>query len=110
MTIVLPIEGLTQEIAVSSAGGGVTADAQSNLNAISVDADTLDDLPMLDQDVVASLSRFLDSSAIGTNGATLIVDGVEVNALGLSASAIQQVKINQDPYAAEFMRPGTRPY
>ena len=106
VTIVLPIEGLSQEIAVSGGSVGVAADARSNLNAISVDADTLDDLPMLDQDVVGSLSRFLDSSAIGTNGATLLVDGVEVNALGLSASAIQQVKINQDPYAAEFMRPG----
>jgi carboxypeptidase family protein/TonB-dependent receptor-like protein len=106
VTIVLPLEGLTQEIAVSGSGGGVTADARSNLNAISVDADTLDDLPLLDQDVVGSLSRFLDASAISTNGATLLVDGVEVNALGLSASAIQQVKINQDPYAAEFMRPG----
>jgi carboxypeptidase family protein len=107
VTIVLPLEGLSQEIAVTGGTGiSVNADARSNLNAISVDADTLDDLPMLDQDVVGSLSRFLDASAISTNGATLLVDGVEVNALGLSASAIQQVKINQDPYAAEFMRPG----
>lgn len=104
ITIVLPLEGLTQEIAVS--GSGLNADARSNLNAVSVDADTLDDLPMLDQDVVGALSRFLDSSAIGSNGATILVDGVEVNALSLSASAIQQIKINQDPYAAEFMRPG----
>ena len=106
LTVVLPLEGLTQEIAVNGGAGGVNADARSNLNAITVDADTLDDLPVLDQDVVGSLSRFLDSSAIGTNGVTILVDGVEVNALGLSASAIQQVKINQDPYAAEFMRPG----
>src|SRR6185436_11986430 len=94
----------TQEIAVS--GSGLNADARSNLNAVNVDADTLDDLPMLDQDVVGALSRFLDSSAIGSNGATILVDGVEVNALSLSASAIQQIKINQDPYAAEYMRPG----
>src|SRR5262245_14629304 len=107
VTIVLPLEGLTQEIAVNGGDGTtVAASAASNLNAISVDANTLDDLPMLDQDVVGTLSRFLDASAISTNGATLLVDGVEVNALGLSASAIQQVKINQDPYAAEFMRPG----
>src|SRR5262245_57920672 len=107
VTIVLPLEGLTQEIAVNGGDGTtVAANAASNLNAISVDADTLDDLPMLDQDIVGALSRFLDSSAIGTNGATLIVDGVEVNGVGVSASAIQQVKINQNPYAAEFMRPG----
>jgi Carboxypeptidase regulatory-like domain len=105
LTIVMPIEGLTQEVSVSS-GGETSATARANLNAISVDENTLDDLPILDQDIVGAMSRFLDSSAIGTNGTTIIVDGVEVNALSLSASAVQQIKINQDPYSAEFMRPG----
>ena len=31
---------------------------------------------------------------------------MEVNALRVSASAIQQIKINQDPYSAEYSRPG----
>src|ERR1043166_4376703 len=83
-----------------------SADAAANLNAITIDEDTLDDLPVLDQDIVGAMSRFLDSSAIGTGGTTILVDGVEVNALALSASAVQQIKINQDPYSAEFMRPG----
>ena len=104
-TIVLEIEGVTQEVSVTNAAQA-TADTSGNLNAIAVDATTLDNLPVLDEDVVGAMSRFLDSSAIGTGGATLIVDGVEVSALKLSASAIQQIKINQDPYAAEFMRPG----
>jgi len=105
LTIVMPIEGLTQEVSVTS-GADASATARANLNAISVDENTLDDLPILDQDIVGAMSRFLDSSAIGTNGTTIIVDGVEVNALSLSASAVQQIKINQDPYSAEFMRPG----
>src|SRR5262245_10373996 len=45
LTIVLPLEGLTQEIAVSSGDTNLSADARANLNAISVDADTLDNLP-----------------------------------------------------------------
>src|SRR5262249_12475954 len=52
------------------------------------------------------MSRFLDSTAIGTNGPTVLVNGVEVNVLALSASAVQQIKINQDPYSSEYMRPG----
>ncbi|HYM25246.1 MAG TPA: carboxypeptidase regulatory-like domain-containing protein, partial [Vicinamibacterales bacterium] len=106
VTIVMPIEGVTQIVSVSGGGNEVNTNGASNLNAVSVDANTLDDLPVLDQDVVGALSRFLDSTAIGTNGATVLVDGIEVNGLALSASAVQQVKINQDPYAAEFMRPG----
>jgi len=106
VTVVMQIEGLTQEVSVSGGGGQASASAAANLNAITLDEDTLDDLPVLDQDIVGAVSRFLDSSAIGTGGTTILVDGVEVNALSLSASAVQQIKINQDPYAAEFMRPG----
>jgi hypothetical protein len=106
LSIVLAIEGLQQEVSVSGGGAATSTAANANLNAITVDASQLDDLPVLDQDVVTAMSRFLDSTAIGTNGATVIVNGIEVNTLSLSASAIQQIKINQDPYSSEFMRPG----
>jgi outer membrane receptor protein involved in Fe transport len=106
LTIVMQIEGLSQEVSVSGGGDQTSGSAAGNLDAVAVDAKALDDLPVLDGDVVAAVSRFLDSSALGTNGATIVVDGVEVNALSVSTSAVQQIKINHDPYAAEFMRPG----
>ena len=106
MTIVMTIEGFKQEVSVGGAGTGTSTNTAANLNAITLDEDTLDNLPVLDQDIVGAVSRFLDSSAIGTGGITILVDGIEVNTLSLSASAVQQIKINQDPYAAEFMRPG----
>ena len=73
--VVMQIEGLTQEVSVSGGGGQTSAEAAANLNAITIDEDTLDDLPVLDQDVVGAMSRFLDSSAIGTGGTTILVDG-----------------------------------
>src|SRR5579871_2799068 len=106
LTIVMAIEGLTQEVSVSGGGAETSTSAEANLNAITVSGAQLDDLPVLDQDIVTAMSRFLDSAAIGTNGVTVLVNGVEVNVLALSASAVQQIKINQDPYSAEFMRPG----
>jgi hypothetical protein len=106
LTIVLALEGVTQEVSVSGGGAETSTRAESNLNAITVSDDQLDDLPVLDQDIVGAMSRFLDATAIGTNGPTVLVNGVEVNVLALSASAVQQIKINQDPYSAEFMRPG----
>jgi outer membrane receptor protein involved in Fe transport len=106
LTVVMQIEGLAQEVSVSGGGNQTSARGDANLDAVTVDQKALDDLPVLDNDVIGALSRFLDSSAIGTNGATVVVDGVEVNTLAVSASAVQQVKINQDPYAAEYMRPG----
>jgi len=106
VTVVMALEGIAEDVLVTNGGAVTSAASSANLNAISLDEQALDNLPILDQDVVSALSRFLDSSAIGTGGTVLLVDGIEVSGLKLSASAIQQIKINQDPYAAEFMRPG----
>src|SRR6185312_5628647 len=75
MTIVLAIEGLSQEVSVSGGGDQTSASGAANLDAVAVDAKALDDMPVLDGDIVAAVSRFLDSSALGTNGATVVVDG-----------------------------------
>jgi hypothetical protein len=104
--ISLPLATLTQEVTVGNAAAEVRADAISNLDASAVDQRTLENLPVFNDDVVGTMSRFLDSTAVGTNGVMLIVNGVEVNSLTLPASAIQQIKINQDPYAPEFRQPG----
>jgi len=102
--IVLSIQNLNQEITVNE-DSGVSTDASENRDVVAIDKQALDDLPIFDQNYVATMSRFLDSGALGTSGVTLIVDGIQMNST-LSASAIQQVKINQNPYSAEFNRPG----
>jgi Carboxypeptidase regulatory-like domain len=84
----------------------VGTDPAENQNANSVDRAALDRVPIFDQDYITTLSRFLDDNAIGTNGVTLVVNGVEANGPGVTPSAIQAVKINQNPYSALFSRPG----
>jgi hypothetical protein len=105
LRIVLPIENLNQEITVSGDTPEVSTDPSENKDVAAVDRQALDDLPIFDQDVVATMSRFLDSSSLGTNGVTVIVDGMQAASV-LSASAIQSVTINNNPYAAEYNRPG----
>ena len=105
LRIVLSIENLNQQITVSGDNPGVSTDPSENRDVAAVDRQALDDLPIFDQDVVATMSRFLDSSALGTNGVALIVDGIQ-GAGVLSASAIQTVTINNNPYSAEYSRPG----
>jgi hypothetical protein len=104
--LTLVVAGVVQEATVTD--GSLKADprAAGNLNSLVVDQSVLENLPLLDQDYLGTLSRFLDPSATGTNGVSLIVDGLEASSIGVSASAIQQIKINQDPYSAEFFRPG----
>src|SRR5437867_5796952 len=105
LRIVLAIGSLNQQITVSDDTPGVSTDPSENRDVAAVDRQALDDLPIFDEDVVATMSRFLDNSALGTNGVTLIVDGIQ-GISALSASAIQTVTINQNPYSAEYNRPG----
>ena len=106
MRLTLVVAGVRQETTVSSSALQADLGAGRNLNSIVADQSALESLPVFDQDYVGTMSRFLDASAIGSDGAALVVDGVEANSVGVSPSAIQQIKINQDPYSAEFSRPG----
>ncbi|MEP6915378.1 MAG: carboxypeptidase-like regulatory domain-containing protein, partial [Acidobacteriota bacterium] len=104
--IVLALASQTQEVTVGTGSEVVAAAANANRDAVVLDDKDLKNLPVFDRDIVGTLSRFLDASALGTGGATLVVDGMEARKVGVAPSAIQQVKINQDPYSSEFPRPG----
>jgi Carboxypeptidase regulatory-like domain len=96
----------TVEVNAEETGIALNPEATENQNANNIDHNALDRVPVFDQDYVTMLSRFLDDNAIGTNGISLVVNGVEANGPGVSASAVQEVKINQNPYSARFARPG----
>ena len=107
LRIVLPLAQF--ESSVDAEGGEnarVSLDSAENRDAPSVDISLLDKVPIFDQNVLATMGAFLDAGAQGAGGTQLVVDGMQVNALGVTPSAIQEVRINQNPYSAEFARPG----
>lgn len=108
LKIVMPLASVNQEVTVGAdeSATQVSTEIAENQSANSVDRDALDRLPVFDQDYITTMSRFLDADATGTNGITLVVNGVEANGPGVTASAVQSVKINQNPYTALYSRPG----
>ena len=106
LRITLLLASLKQEVTVSNQAAEVSTGAATNSDAVTIDQAMLDSLPVFDQDLIGTVSRFLDAGALGNGGATIVVNGMEVSALRVSASAVQQIKINQDPYSAEYARPG----
>jgi hypothetical protein len=106
LKVVLHLAEFKEGVTVSTEVEQVSTAPTDNVSAIKVDRKMLDSLPIFDQDYIGALSNFLDPGSLGSGGATLVVNGMEVSALRVSASAIQQIKINQDPYAAEYGRPG----
>jgi hypothetical protein len=105
--IVMAIAAQRETVTVAgNAATQVSTEIADNRSSNRLDRDALDRVPVFDQDYIATISRFLDDTATGTNGITLVVNGVEANGPGVTASAIQEVKVNQNPYSALFSRPG----
>ena len=108
LRVVLPIAEQNEVVNVAGSDVSlvVTTDVSENQNANNLDRSALDRVPVFDQDYISMLSLFLDDSTIGTNGVSLIVNGIEANGPGVTPSAVQEVRINQNPYSARFARPG----
>jgi hypothetical protein len=104
LKVVLEIAGVAEEVTVGRDGSSTSS--QENGDAVRVDQRLLQGIPVFDQDYIAILSTFLDQGAVGSAGLSLVVDGAEANRVVVSPSAIQEVKINENPYSAEYVRPG----
>jgi len=92
------------ELAVTEEERKISTDAARNADAISVERTMLDSLPMLDNNYLAGLSRFLNPGTAGDAGMSIIVDGMEARNVGVTASAIQEIRINNNPYTVEYPR------
>ena len=79
--VVMALPTVDATISVGDADNTVSTAASNNLSAVAVDRQMLQGLPMLDQDLIGTVSHFLDPGSLGTGGATLVVNGMEVSAL-----------------------------
>ena len=102
----LSLAVLEQKLDVREPEIEVRPDTAANLDVVLVDRAALDNLPALEHDVIGAISRFLDPAAVGASSPSMVVDGMEGSHMSVSVSAIQEVRINQNPYSAEFFRPG----
>ena len=81
---------LTPELAARL--GASYASTLPQASTVTMNRDSLDNLPIFDQDYIATMSRFLDASSVGTNGVTLVVDVVEATRAGIS-SRVESLRI-----------------
>lgn len=108
LRVVMPISVETETLTVATGVDVpiVSTETSENQNSNAIDRNALDRVPVFDQDYITTMSRFLDDNATGTNGVTLVVNGIEANGPGVTPSAVQEVKINNNPYSSRFSRPG----
>ena len=94
------------ELAAQSAEVTVAASVVDNMDTVALERSLIAGLPVAGNEVLAALADFLDSPAIGSAGSSVIVDGLESPARRIPAALIQEVRINDNPYSAEYSRPG----
>lgn len=103
--VALSVADLREEVTVNNESGQVNTNPAENLDVIKLDREALENLPVLGNDVIGAVANLVDASSVGSGGVTVLVDGLEVPSK-VPANRIQEVRINQNPYSAEFARPG----
>jgi hypothetical protein len=106
LRIGLRIKAMAEDVTVEAESTDKLSTSAGDAATTKVDDDWLRDLPIASDDVLALIGRFVSPSAQGAAGASLIVDGVEVDQSDLPTSAISSVRINRNPYSAMFQHPG----
>jgi len=106
LRIKLPIAGVATNVRVNGDASEDLTAPEDNHDTSVLSSQDLKSMPIFDNDYATAMSTFLDDSATATGGSGLIVDGVEANRATVSASAVQEVRINQDPYSAQYYWPG----
>ena len=104
--IVLPIAAVATMVRVNGDSSEDLTAPDANHDSSVMTASDLKALPIFDNDYASAMSAFLDSNVSDTAGTGLMVDGVEANRATVSASAIKEIRINQDPYSAQYYWPG----
>jgi len=106
LRIQLSTPKVTETVTVAPDTPQLELDGSTNRDQVSTTANLMEKVPVFDQDYIAALTPFLDQTGVATGGVSIVVDGVEMKGTGVSASAIAEAHINNDPYSAETNRPG----
>lgn len=93
-----------QKVTVAADTNGVNTDPENNVGAIVMKGSDLESLPDDPDDLTAALQA-LAGPAAGPNGGQIYIDGFTGGRMP-SLASIREIRINSNPYSAEYDRPG----
>ncbi len=109
LKITLKVQPVSAETEVTANGAGVSVEPDQNMNVTVLDEDFIQTLPDNEDDLRDFLQALAGPAAGGANGgqggAQIYIDGFEGGRLP-PRDAILQIRINQNPFSAEFAHPG----
>ena len=102
----LTLKVTIEESKVTVADNSVSTEATANANQTVIAGKDLDALPD-DPDELAAALQALAGPSVGPNGGQIFIDGFTGGSLP-SKDAIREIRINQNPFAAENDQPSAR--
>jgi hypothetical protein len=107
LRVKLKISSVAEKVTVS-AGDQPVLLAEENHNDVQFNEHMTMNVPTKNGDPLAVPSLFLAPSVFGngSSGPQIVVDGVVTSSLDLPSSSVKNVAVDQNPYSAEFGRPG----
>ena len=103
LAVILTVSGVQENVDVET-GTGVSTDPNENASATVIKGKDLDALPDDPDELEAALQALAGPSA-GPNGGQIYIDGFTGGRLP-PKDAIREIRINQNPFSAEFDRIG----
>jgi hypothetical protein len=97
---------LTEQVTITDNKEAQTLSAEANVDRIDLSSDFLRTLPAQSDEILPIIGNFLSTSSQGTEGLSVVVDGVEGTQLNVPTEAIRRVLINRNPYSSAYRRPG----
>src|SRR5882762_2840793 len=104
LPITLKVTIEQQKVTVAADTAGVNTEPENNVGATILKGADLESLPDDPDDLAAALAALAGPSA-GPNGGQIYVDGFSGGRLP-PLSTIREIRINSNPYSAEYDRPG----
>jgi hypothetical protein len=104
LNIAFDLQARAEQVTVSADAAKVDTDPSNNAGALKLQGTDLDALPD-DPDDLSDALAALAGPAPGPNGGQFFIDGFTGGLLPPKQS-IREIRINQNPFAAEFDRPG----
>src|SRR2546429_5751728 len=107
LRVKMKISSVAEKVTVS-AGDQPVLLAEENHNDVQFNEHMTMNVPTKNGDPLAVPSLFLAPSVFGngSNSPQIVVDGVVTSSLDLPSSSVKNVAVDQNPYSAEFGRPG----
>jgi hypothetical protein len=104
LNVVLSLARQEFSVTVESAASRLDTASEAHQDVFTLDQKTFAGLPVKDGDILTALSSFVNPS--GGAAATIIVDGMERTSADLPLSSIQEIRINNNAFSAQFPKPG----